>query len=117
MSIGFDKALGLAGASLLVREQRAKLLAENLANVDTPGYKARDLDFKEALSSAQAGQSLELNQWVKYRIPLQPDTGDGNTVDSQVEKMAFAENALGYQTSLRFVNGRIQGLLKAIRGE
>ncbi len=123
MAIGFDKALGMHSAALLLREQRAEILASNIANADTPGYKAKDLDFKQALrmmknsSASQPSSFINRNEFVKYRIPIQPDTGDGNTVDMAQEKMAFAKNALEYQTSFRIIDGRIKGMMKAIRGE
>lgn len=114
-----------------MRSYRAELLASNMANADTPGYKARDIDFKQALgaatlqpprmktthqnhiSSATSGLSPA---HLRYRIPTQPSL-DGNTVDMQVEKSAFAANALEYEASLGFLNGKIKGLKKAIRGD
>ncbi|PIP79420.1 MAG: flagellar basal body rod protein FlgB [Gammaproteobacteria bacterium CG22_combo_CG10-13_8_21_14_all_40_8] len=123
MGIGFDKSIGMHSAALLLREQRAEVLASNIANADTPGYKAKDLDFKQALeimkkSSSLAGQSsVNRSEFVKYRVPNQPDTGDGNTVDMAHEKMAYAQNALDYQTSFQILDGRIKGMMKAIRGE
>lgn len=117
MKISFDNAVGIHAKALMLREVRMRLIAENIANADTPNYKARDLDFKSALLNAQNTSAEALDDFVGYRVPLQPDTGDGNSVDMQVEKMALAENAVGYETALRFVNGKIQGLLKAIRGE
>lgn len=117
MKISFDDVLGIHAKALLLREQRMRLIAENIANADTPGYKARDLDFKAALAQAEAVSHEALAPFIGYRVPIQPDTGDGNSVDMQLEKMALAENAVGYETALRFVNGKLQGLLKAIRGE
>ncbi|WKE66707.1 flagellar basal body rod protein FlgB [Gallaecimonas kandeliae] len=133
MAISFDKAFGISQYAVQVRQERAELLASNLANADTPGYKAKDLDFKAALAEAQSGQqggqslvrtndrhlaaSLGLDPAVGYRNPNQPDTGDGNTVDVQVERSLFMQNAMEYQTSLQFLSGRIKGLMSAIKGE
>lgn len=123
MSVGIDKVLGFHPAALLLREKRSTILASNIANADTPGYKARDLDFRQALQAAQSSMNQtenaqkSMNDFVKYRVPFQPDTGDGNSVDMQHEKMAFAQNALQYQMSLKIVDGRFKGMMKAIRGE
>ncbi|MHB8472762.1 MAG: flagellar basal body rod protein FlgB [Gammaproteobacteria bacterium] len=131
MPISLDSALGIHAQALQLRSRRAELLAENIANADTPGYKARDIDFKQALGAAQQGAALKLTQpdhiqpasiagidgvQTGYRNPLQPSL-DGNTVDMQVEQAAFARNAVDYQTSLTFLSGRIRTLLTAIKGE
>jgi flagellar basal-body rod protein FlgB len=131
VAISFDKAFGIHQHALVARSGRAELLAGNLANADTPGYKARDMDFQAALSQAQNGQNFALSRThlqhfavelpppgtVQYRVPNQPDTGDGNTVDVQTERNNYMENALQYQASLEFLNGKISGLLKAIKGD
>lgn len=132
MSINLDKAFGIHAQALELRSQRAELLANNLANADTPNFKAKDFDFRNALDAAMQGQQGGLQRTnaqhlqtashaqgyqVQYRTPLQPDTGDGNTVDADHEQTAFAQNAMEYQMSLSFLNNRIQGLLRAIRGE
>ncbi|MDP5292295.1 flagellar basal body rod protein FlgB [Oceanimonas sp. CHS3-5] len=131
MTISFDKAFGIHQHALMARSERAELLAGNLANADTPGYKAKDMDFQAALSQAQSNQSFSLNRTntrhfaveltppgtVQYRVPTQPDTGDGNTVDVQAERTSYMENALQYQASLEFLNSKISGLLKAIKGD
>ncbi len=123
MAINLVKALGIHPTALLLREKRASLLASNIANADTPGYKAKDLDFKKTLGAltSRAGSmesdSTLAEEYIRYRVPYQPDTGDGNTVDMQQEKMAFAQNSLDYQLSLKIIDGRIKGLIKAIRGE
>jgi flagellar basal-body rod protein FlgB len=131
MPISLDSALGIHAQALQLRSRRAELLAQNLANADTPGYKARDIDFKQALGVAQGAGALKATQpghiqpgaingantiQTGYRNPHQPSL-DGNTVDVQVEQAAFARNAVDYQTSLQFLNSRIRGLLTAIRGE
>lgn len=130
MAISFDKAFGLHQQALLVRDRRAQVLSENIANADTPGYKAKDLDFQQALTNAQSKQSQSVSrthnshfaistaarQEVKFRNPDQPDTGDGNSVDMHRERNAMMQNAIEYQTSLQFLNSRISGLKKAIAG-
>ena len=128
MAISLDKAFGIHQHALLARSDRAEVLASNIANADTPGYKAKDLDFAAALSNAQKSQnyrmskthdkhydlSIKDNSAEKYRNPYQPDTGDGNTVDVQVERNKFMENSMEYQTSLQFLNGKIRSLNKAL---
>ncbi|WP_407944041.1 flagellar basal body rod protein FlgB [Marinobacter mangrovi] len=116
-----------------MRVQRAEILANNLANADTPGFKARDIDFKSALGEAQ-GQSGELamtrtepghidpnaamsdRALLMYRNPYQPSL-DGNTVDAQQEEARFMRNAMDYQASFQFLNSKFAGLTKAIKGE
>ena len=132
MAISFDKAFGIHEAALSLKAQRAEVLASNLANADTPNYKARDIDFSKALKMASSNQNAGLTRThighidsqigteipgLSYRIPMQPDTGDGNSVEAQIEQTKFAENAMHYQASLTFLNGKIKGLLSAIRGE
>ncbi|GAB4356966.1 MAG: flagellar basal body rod protein FlgB [Gammaproteobacteria bacterium] len=132
MPINFDSALGIHAEALKLRARRAEVLASNLANMDTPNYKARDFDFNAALRQAQAGaqspflkvshashiQPLSTASAVElaYRIPAQSSL-DGNTVDAPMEQAAFAENALQYRATLQFLNSRIRGLMSAIRGE
>ena len=130
MAISFDKALGIHPQSLELRSQRAELIAGNIANADTPGYKAKGMDFQSALAQASQKQQMgmtrtndkhmdvrmELNNGVAYRVSDQPDTGDGNNVDAQVERNLYLENSLQYQASLQFVNSKIKGLNKAITG-
>jgi flagellar basal-body rod protein FlgB len=134
MAINLDSALGIYPQALLLRSRRAELLAGNLANADTPHYKARDIDFRAALAAAQdAGtdaRALVRTQAnhldtdgaglpggeMMYRIPTQPSL-DGNTVDTQVEYAEFAQNAMRYQASLTFLTGRIKTLMTAIRGD
>lgn len=114
-----DTLFGIHGAALEVRAQRMGVLASNIANASTPGFKARDIDFQEALSAASSLEGLTergLAVATKYRVPLQPSL-DGNTVDLSTEQVAFAENAVQYQTTLSFLNGRIGQLSRALRGE
>lgn len=132
MAISLDKALGIHPAALQVGERRLETIASNLANADTPHYKARDIDFRAALQSVQgdggarlrathaghfgAARGAGLDLEPGYRTPNQPSL-DGNTVDSQLEQSAFAENAVRYQASLDFLDSRISGIRRALRGE
>jgi len=125
-----DKAFGVHGTALQLRAERSQLLAANLANADTPGFKARDIDFRQALAGAQSAVApLRVTQenhfadvgsnaapQALYRVPLQPSLA-GNTVDVATEQAAFGENANRYLASLNFLNGRIRGLMTALRGE
>ena len=130
MPLSIDSALGPLPEALSIRARRAEILAANVANADTPNYKARDIDFRAALGQAQTDAvRLQVTQaghlsgdsgaggssQVQYRVPDQPSL-DGNTVDSQKEQSAFTENAVMYQTTLTFLNGRIKGLMLAIKG-
>lgn len=118
--------------ALKFRALRNQVLSANIANADTPGYKARDLDFDAALKSA-TGKGVRLmgtsdshigtgakaasmtSEQLKYRVPMQP-TLDGNTVETDVEQAAFAENALMYRASLAFLDGQIRTLRYALKG-
>ena len=126
-----DDTFGIHEQSLKLHARRAEVLAANIANADTPGYKARDFDFRSILkqemtqptrmAATQKGH-FQMDAGVvsasemAYRVPSQPSL-DGNTVDSQLEHTAYAENALEYQASLRFLGGTIQTLKKAITGQ
>ena len=113
-----DSLFGVHGAALEVRAQRMGVLASNIANASTPGFKARDIDFAQALHTAEGPQGLDqgIGDALKYRVPLQPSV-DGNTVELSTEQTAFAENAVAYQTTLSFLNGRISQFTRALRGE
>ena len=126
-----NRVVGVHAEALQLRARRGEVLASNLANADTPNYKAQDLDFKAALSQAQDKQAVALKTTQAghmqtqggvagaeklYRIPNAPSL-DGNTVDTQTEQTKFAENAVRYQVSLRFLNGKIHSLMSAIKGE
>lgn len=129
MSFSFDKMFGIHGQAIAVRSRRMQVIASNLANADTPNYLARDLDFREMLGRAGTrtlatrrtdprhlgGQPAPGPAQLKYRIPLQPAV-DGNTVDTQFEQTSFADNAIRFQASLMFLDGRIRGLSDAITG-
>ncbi len=123
-------ALGQFEHALRLRAQRNELLASNIANADTPNYKARDIDFAGALKAAR-GESLDLattsdlhrrawhtgpgGQEALFRVPHQY-TLDGNTVETDVEQAEFAENALQYRAALAFLDGHIRTLKYAIKG-
>jgi flagellar basal-body rod protein FlgB len=109
-----DNIFGLSATALKVREQRMNVLASNIANASTPNYKARDIDFRQALALAEDGQAID--SAFSYRVPVQPSL-DGNTVELATEQTAFAENALAYRSSLSFLNGRINTLSRALKGE
>ncbi|WP_150051160.1 flagellar basal body rod protein FlgB [Methylomonas rhizoryzae] len=130
MAINFNNALGIHPQALSLREQRGEILAANLANADTPDYKARDLDFSSVLQQTlqseprinktnvghmEASNSV-LGADLLYRNPHQASL-DGNTVEAHVEQAKYAENAVQYQASLRFINNKFAGLMSAIRGE
>ena len=114
-----DSLFGVHGAALTVRSQRMGVLASNIANASTPGYKARDVDFPSALAAIEtpgASADTAIDTATLYRVPLQPSQ-DGNTVELATEQTAFAENAVAYQTTLSFLNGRISTITRALRGE
>ncbi|GLX77663.1 flagellar basal body rod protein FlgB [Thalassotalea insulae] len=130
MAISFEKAFGILPDSLQVRAKNAEVIAANIANADTPGYKAKGMDFQTALAQAanrqQAGMTkthekhfdvrTEINNDVDFRVPNQPDTGDGNNVDVQMERNLYLENSMHYQASIQFLNSKIKGLKQAISG-
>ena len=124
------KALQQHEQALRFRAMRNEVLSSNIANADTPNYKARDFSFANALSDARThtlglSRTSELHQktWstsmdgsqLMYRVPTQP-TLDGNTVETDVEQTAFAENALQYRASLSFLDGQIRSLKYALKG-
>jgi flagellar basal-body rod protein FlgB len=121
--------LSLQAEVLSLREKRNLILGSNIANAATPHYKARDINFQEALEKRlrtplDAGMRQQkhlpltggLDAEVGYRQPLQPSM-DGNTVELGVEQMQFSENVVRYQATLSMLNKRISGLMTAIRGE
>ena len=130
MAINFDNALGIHESALLFRSRRAEVLANNLANADTPNFKARDLDFSAVLAGERnpglkprvthqhhidgGGHIAEAG--LRYRTPTQPSV-DGNTVETQQEFARYARNALEFQASFQFLNSKFTGLKPAIRGE
>ncbi len=118
-----------------LRQQRQEVLASNIANADTPNYKARDFDFGSALQEAMGNGHKHLpdtnlattsarhipgsaqstaSAGLLYRQPLQPSL-DGNTVDMDVERVQFADNTMKYQTDLTIISQRIKGLMAALQ--
>ncbi len=114
-----DNLFGIHGKALQLRSQRLELIASNIANASTPGYKARDVDFDAALATATKAQGTvrnALEQAMGYRVPLQP-SADGNTVEMSTEQTLFSENAVKYRTTLSFLEGRLNTITRALRGE
>jgi len=138
---GLDTLFGIHAAAVSFQRQRMEVLASNIANADTPGYQAKDLDFNKVLAqlteqtAAPAGASgtpattnpahIQLNgnsiddatqkAATVYRVATQPSV-DGNTVDVQTEQAAYAESALHYQASMNFIDYRLKSLMTAITG-
>jgi flagellar basal-body rod protein FlgB len=128
-----DKYLGLNSAALQVRNQRLEVIAENIANASTPNYKAKDINFAKAMAMANGDSgnvvlthvahqddaglvSGKISEAVVYRIPLAPSL-DNNTVEMSVEQANYAKAAANYQASLQFIENRISGVRKALRGD
>ena len=117
-----EALFGIHGAALEVRSQRMGVLASNIANAATPGYKARDIDFGGALDAKLAKGRGALpamgsaEDHILYRAPTLPSL-DGNTVELNREQLAFAENALAYSATLSFVQGKVNVLTRALKGE
>ena len=131
MALNFNTAFGFHERALNVESQRMQILASNLANSDTPNYKAKDINFQEAMAAAaQVTEAGSMSQTaaghlsglpasspagvVQYRLPTQPAL-DGNTVDAQQEEAAFSRNAMTYQASLTFITNSIKNLMTAIQ--
>ncbi|WXL26038.1 flagellar basal body rod protein FlgB [Ectopseudomonas mendocina] len=116
MSIRIDDVVGPHARALELRMQRSEILAANLANEDTPGFLARDIDFASEMqrldsSSLVASAGADL----KYRVPTQPSQ-DGNSVELSVEQAEFSKNSMDFQTSLTFLSMKFRGLKQAIEG-
>jgi len=123
-----DKAFSLNEKSLNARAQRMEVLSRNIANADTPHFKAQDIDFKSVMKTASEGTVLTTNAMhltegpdqtsdgLKYRIPFNVSF-DGNTVELPVEQAKFGQYAADYQTTLSILENRISGIRKALRGD
>jgi flagellar basal-body rod protein FlgB len=109
------KGFSLHADALQLRAERQKLLASNIANADTPNYKARDFDFGKALSTMRMNKSNEMPV-PAYRVTEQASI-DGNTVDMDKERANFMDNSVRYESTLRFINSNIRQMLTAIKGE
>ncbi|HMV52137.1 MAG TPA: flagellar basal body rod protein FlgB [Rhodocyclaceae bacterium] len=134
MSNSIDQALKFQQTALNLRAQRSQLLASNIANADTPHFKARDIDFKNALGQAMAGRGSDALPMAasssrhiaspapaayssaQYRTEMQSSV-DGNTVNLDVERAQFAENAVQYEASVTFINGTLKTMQTAITGQ
>jgi len=134
MSGRIDELFQFHQTALNLRAARQELLASNIANADTPNYKARDIDFARALQGALQGEGVRLplagtsaahlqgdagetvmGAPVQYRIPTQP-SADGNTVEMDTERAQFADNALRYEVSVRFISDKARDVLTALQG-
>lgn len=131
MSAGWNNILGIHPDALNVHSKRAKILANNIANQDTPNFKARDVDFKSILKgisddsknvdTLKTSSGNHINKKditaddLKFRQGLQPSV-DGNTVDGQLEQAEYAENSIRYMANLEFLNGKINKIMLAIKG-
>lgn len=134
MTSRIDEALQFHQTALSLRAGRQELLASNIANADTPNYKAKDIDFASALQGALSGSTAKMplagtspshlggtagesvmGAPVMYRNVLQP-SADGNTVDMDVERAQFADNALRYEASVKFVSDKVKDVLLALQG-
>lgn len=123
-----DRSFGTHGTALILQAERMQILASNIANAATPGYKARDIDFQSALG--KQAQSIEITRTSAahmtlseadgrrplYRVPVQPSL-DGNSVELATEQLRFAETAVRYRSSLSFLNAQIATLTNALKGE
>ena len=124
----FTQAFGIHERALGVRSQRMEVLSRNLANADTPNYKAEELDFKamlkettrEYISATHAKHYAAIEEQPdngkRYRVPFN-SSFDGNTVEISVEQAQFGQAAAEYQTTLSFLENRISGIRKALKGE
>ncbi|MDP2130040.1 MAG: flagellar basal body rod protein FlgB [Erythrobacter sp.] len=116
MNEGF---FGIHGAALTLRSERMGVIASNIANAATPGYKARDIDFNAALDARMAalrGEPGDPRAGMVWRTPTMPSL-DGNTVELSREQVAFAENAMAYSATLSFMQGRVNSITRALKGE
>ncbi|MCI1193008.1 flagellar basal body rod protein FlgB [Calidifontimicrobium sp. SYSU G02091] len=128
------QVLDFQSQALLLRAERQRLIASNIANADTPGYQAREMDFAQALREATAGvapagtvartapghiapaASLGGERHLRWAAASQTSL-DGNTVDMDRERASFADNAVKYEAALRFINGSVRTMLDAIKGQ
>lgn len=136
-----NSALDFQAKALVVRAERQRVIASNIANADTPGYAARELNFQEAMSQASGASAshavspsasstshakhlalgtrsgeLGAASQLAYTTPTQPSM-DGNSVDLDRERSKFVDNAVRYESTLRFINSQSKTLLSAIQGQ
>jgi flagellar basal-body rod protein FlgB len=131
-----DQTFRFHETALSLRAQRQQLLASNIANADTPNYKARDVDFSKALQTAIAGSAPPVNGMTRTSVAHLPASGqqaiggaqvqyrgtiqgsvDGNTVDMDVERNQFTDNALRYEAGITMLSHQIRNLMTAIQGQ
>jgi flagellar basal-body rod protein FlgB len=127
-------SLNFHGQALTLRAERQKVIASNIANGDTPGYQAREIDFASALRQATGTSTGSPAMARSSSNHLSGSTGalgeprltyatssqtnlDGNTVDMDRERASFVDNAVKYEATLRFINGNVRTMLDAIRGQ
>jgi flagellar basal-body rod protein FlgB len=115
-----ERLFGIHGAALTLRSERMGVIASNIANAATPGYKARDIDFNAALDARLAnergGPASDPRTGMVWRQPTMPSL-DGNTVELNHEQVAFAENAVAYSATLSFVTAKVNTVTRALKGE
>jgi flagellar basal-body rod protein FlgB len=128
-----DDYLRFNESALSLRAQRQQILASNIANADTPNYKARDIDFASAMASATTkgstgmatttanqlaqpndGSTLPDGTPLLYRQPAQ-GSADGNTVDMDAERNQFADNGIRYEAGITMINQQIRNMIAAIQ--
>lgn len=129
----FDDTFGIHEKAMKLRAHRSEVLASNIVNAETPGYKARDFDFQSVLKNEMAvrqglavkttnerhiaTQAINSNNFnMQYRMPHQASL-DGNTVEAEREQVEFSANSMSFQASMRFLDGKIKGLKTAIKGQ
>jgi flagellar basal-body rod protein FlgB len=131
MNDKLDLALGTQATALTLRARRQQAISSNIANADTPGYQAVDVDFSKSFRNVQTNNTAELKVTASghqqstsafaglstvRRVSLEA-AADGNSVDMDVERARFADNAVRYEAALRFLNGKIKTLLSAVQGQ
>ncbi len=130
MAFDLDSYLGIHAKALVLREQRTSQLANNLANINTPNYKSKDIDFNDALAKVMSSSSEQMvvsspnhmlgqsdfATQLRYRTPSHVSL-DGNTVDKELETTEFARNSTYYQASLTFLDNKIKSMMTALKGD
>lgn len=139
MFANLTSTLDFHSKALVLRAERQRLIASNIANADTPGYAGRDINFKEAMDAANGSgmptpSAPSSGTSDPRHIPLQASTAslgttalryttqsqpamDGNSVDMDRERANFVDNSVRYEATLRFINGQSKTLLSAIQGQ
>ena len=123
-----DNALGVHAQALGLRSKRMEVLARNIANADTPHFKAKDIDFRSVLKQSRE-DALNSTHNLHMKIAMEEDSGgekyrvpfnasfDGNTVEMNVEQAKFGQVAADYQTTLNILENRVSGIRRALRGD